>query len=41
MRIRWFWRSSADQAPAAPDNLAVAAADADAGGSVYDLASGL
>ena len=41
MGIKWFWRSSTGEAPAAPDNLAVAAADADRGGSLYDLASGL
>jgi hypothetical protein len=41
MGIKWFWRSRAGQAPAARDNLAVAAADADAGGSLYDLAFGL
>jgi hypothetical protein len=50
MRIKWFWRSSTGQAPAAPVDLSVAAApvdlsvaaaDADAGGSLHDLASGL
>jgi hypothetical protein len=49
MRIKWFWRSSTGQAPAAladvavaapPVDLSVAAADADAGGTLDDLASG-
>ncbi len=41
MGIKWFWRSSTGRAPAALDNWAVAAADADGGGSLYDIAFGL
>jgi hypothetical protein len=41
MGIKWFSRSRADQAPAARHSLAVAAADADAGGSHSDFAFGL
>ena len=41
MGIKWFWRSNTGEGPAALDNLAIAAADADSGGSLYDLASGL
>jgi hypothetical protein len=39
MPIKWFWRSSTGQRPAEPVDLTVAAADANAGGSLYDIAS--
>src|SRR4051794_22135570 len=39
MGIKWFWRSRADRPRGEPDDLAVLAAQADAGRSVDDLAA--
>jgi hypothetical protein len=41
MGIKWFWRSSGGQPPAAPTDLQVAAAEADRGGSLFDTANAL